>query len=158
MKNLSKPMLLPLSILAAVFIGLVLTIFVIAARAYIQIYFSITNWLIPLDLSRALFIISVYIYDLLLNILLCIPAAYLLSRLQPQKLALYLALAVLPGFLWQYSSLFTNPTSFSPFLTFVPGITMALLMLPLASLIVTRARRRNNALLVIERTAAPKFE
>jgi hypothetical protein len=145
MKNLSKPMQLPLSILAAVFIGLVLTIFVIAARAYIQIYFSITNWLIPLDLSRALFITSVYIYDLFLNILLCIPAAYLLSRLQPQKLALYLALAVLPGFIWQHSNLFTNPTTFSPFLTYVPGITMALLMLPLASLAVTWARRRRNA-------------
>jgi hypothetical protein len=145
MKNFSKPMQLTLSILAAVIIGLVLTIFVIAARAYIQIYFSITNWLIPLDLSRALFITSVYIYDLFLNILLCIPAAYLLSRLQPQKLALYLALAVLPGFIWQHSNLFTNPTTFSPFLTYVPGITMALLMLPLASLAVTWARRRRNA-------------
>jgi hypothetical protein len=145
MKNFSKPMQLTLSILAAVIIGLVLTIFVIAARAYIQIYFSITNWLIPLDLSRALFITSVYIYDLFLNILLCIPAAYLLSRLQPQKLALYLALAVLPGFIWQHSNLFTNPTTFSPFLTFVPGITMALLMLPLASLAVTWARHRRNA-------------
>lgn len=145
MKNLSKSMQLPLSILAAVLIGFVLIIFVIAVRSYIQIYFSITNWLIPLDLPRSLFITAIYIYDLLLNILLCIPAAYLLSRLQPQNLALYLALAVLPGFIWQHSNLFTNPTTFSPFLTFVPGITMALVMLPFATLIVIWARRRRNA-------------
>jgi hypothetical protein len=145
MKNRSTPMQLTLSMLAAVVIGLVQIISVIAARAYIQKYFSITDWLIPLDLSRVLFLSSVYLYDLLLNILLCIPAAYLLSRLQPKKLALYLSLAVLPGFIWQHWNLFTNPTSFSPFLTFVPGITMALLMLPFATLVVIWARRRNNA-------------
>ena len=145
MSNLSKPLQLNISILTAIFIGLVQTYLLAIAWAYIPIYSPLPNWLLSLDLSRMLFSTFLFLLDLLINIFLCIPAAYLLSRLQPHKLALYLTLAVLPGFIWQYSNLFTNPTSFSPFLTFVPGITMALLMLPLASLAVMWARRRRNA-------------
>jgi hypothetical protein len=144
MSNLSNPLQLNLSILTAIFIGLVQTYFLGIAWAYIPIYSPLPNWLLSLDLAQMLFSTFLFLLDLLINIFLCIPAAYLLSRLQPQKLALYLALAVLPGFFWQYSNAFTNPTSFSPFLTFVPGIAMALLMLPLASLAVTWARRRRN--------------
>lgn len=135
---------LALSVLAALAIGLAQSILLVSAWAYIAAYSPLPTWLLSIGMSGIPWQATIYALDLAVNVLLFIPAAYLLSLLRPRNMLLYLSLAVVPGFVWQYALVFENPSAFSPLLPFVPGIITALFVLPLATLVVSRVTRREN--------------
>lgn len=140
-----KSQQLALSIFAAVVVGAAQTLFLGSVWAYIAVHSPLPMWLLSLGVSGFPWRATLYAVDSVLNVLLSLPAAYLLCLLKPRRIFLYLLLAVVPGFLWQYSLVFENPSAFSPFMLFVPGIVSALFMLPIATWVVFRVARRENA-------------
>jgi hypothetical protein len=122
----------------ALLIGLVHTFFIILCWAYIAVHSPLPSWLMAQGITGQPLHVVLFVADLLVNVLLCLPAAYLLCKLQPSKLALYLFLAVVPGFLWQYHGLFTAPMPLG-LLSYGPGILLALVPLPITTLLIKRA-------------------
>ncbi len=74
--------------------------------SFIARYSPLVKWCVAIGLHRASIHAVVYVADLLTNIVLSLPAAWVLVILRPPKLALYLALAVLPVFLLTNAPLF----------------------------------------------------
>jgi hypothetical protein len=136
---------LPLAIVAATAIGIVQTAMLVYSWVYIAIYNPVPHWLTALGMHGALHRTALFCTDFMFSVVLCLPAAFLLSQLRPRKLLVYLACAVVPGFLWQYSLLFEHPTAFRGFGQFIPGILYSLLMLPAAVFVVTRFRYSAHA-------------
>jgi hypothetical protein len=139
------PKQLALSILAAIAVGVAQTVLLLTVWAYIAAYSPLPAWLLSLGMSGPPWRATIFALDSVINLVLCIPAAYVLCLLRPRRLALYLAAAVVPGFLWQYRLVFEDPSAFSPLAPFLPGILTALLALPLATLVASRVVRRENA-------------
>ena len=136
---------LAFSILAAIAVGVVQTLFLITVWAYIAGYSPLPTWLLSIGMSGLPWRATIFALDSVINVVLCIPAAYVLCLLKPRRLGLYLTAAVLPGFLWQYRLVVEDPSAFSPLAPFLPGILTALLILPLTTLVTSRVVRRENA-------------
>ena len=83
--------------------------------------------------------------DILVNILLCLPLAYLIRKLEPQVLWLYLTSAVLPSFVFYNYHLFTPAYSGWTATDFAFGWSVQLLCLPIAlALFLIRDRVRHD--------------
>ena len=100
-------------------------------------------WLIDAGLTGTALKAVVYPIDFVVNVLLCIPAAYLICKLRPVKLSLYTALAVVPVFFWTNRLLISEPLVI-PWYNFVPGWIFELTIIPLAVLIVHRLTTRST--------------
>ncbi|MGH8155778.1 MAG: hypothetical protein ACREP0_11190 [Rhodanobacteraceae bacterium] len=83
-----------------------------------------------------------FAHDFIVNVALCLPAACVLCRLRPRRLALYLVAAILPGFVWEYRPVFTHFSDYPG--AFVPGMIMTIFMLPVATLVVALLARRSR--------------
>lgn len=134
-----------LSILAAIAVGAAQTVLLLTAWAYIAAHSSLPTWLLSLGMSGFPWRATIFVLESAITVALCIPAAYVLCLLKPRMLGLYLAVAVLPGFFWQYRLAFEDPSTFSPIAPFLPGILTALLILPLTTLATSRVVRSEHA-------------
>ena len=130
------------SVAAALLIGIVQTYLLVLCWAYIAMYTPLPQWLIAQGATGATLRAVLFATDFSISVLLSAPAAFLLCVLQPRKLLLYLLLAVLPGFVWQYSNVLGDTTLLKDWRLFLPGALSALLALPVAALIVQRAKPR----------------
>jgi hypothetical protein len=128
----------------ALAVGILQTILLLYLWTYIAAYSAVSPWLVAHGVTSLSLPWTLSMVDSLINILLCLPAAYILCKLRPRKLPLYLILAVVPGFLWKYRMVFIEPAAFSNFTAFLPGILSAVFMLPVATAIVRLAQRRRN--------------
>ena len=86
----------------------------------------IDPWLTVISISLNLFI----------NLIICLPGAYLICKLRPQKLWLYVLLAVVPEFFWTTRLVFTSYPIIENLRFLVPGIYFFLTTLPFAVLVV----------------------
>lgn len=134
----------PASFFAAVLIGLVQMFFLVWLWGYITIYTPIPNWLHTLGVRGSVLHIVVFLSDALSSIVFCLPAAYALCRLKPPMLFIYLILAIVPGFIWQYRLFIVDPLLFKLWTLFVPGVLLTLLPLPVAALAMRRALSPNS--------------
>ena len=75
--------------------------------------------------------------DFAINVLLCLPAAYVMCKLRPRKLDVYVPLAVVPIFLWQYWPVL-GPVIGESWSAYIPGALSVLFMLPVAVLFLRR--------------------
>jgi hypothetical protein len=91
---------LPVSAAIAVAVGLAQTYFLLFCWAYIGAYSPMLGWLAGLGLHGSAVRAVIFPFDFLTSVVLCIPAAFVLLRLRPAKIWLYLALAVIPSFIW----------------------------------------------------------
>jgi hypothetical protein len=130
--NLSLPVVL------AALIGVAQMYFLVFFWTYFSIYSPLPHWLKSLGMRGSPFFATIFVADLLVNVALCLPAAYGLCRLKPRRLVLYLALAIIPGFLWQYRLFFGDASLFNDWVIFVPGVFMSLIPLPFAALVSRR--------------------
>jgi hypothetical protein len=90
--------------------------------------------------------IVLWVIDALTSIVLTLPAAYLLTRLRPQDLPLYIALAVAPMFIWQSRLVFFGEIDPRVSWTiFLPGWAMELLLFPAALALLFLLRRSREA-------------
>jgi hypothetical protein len=136
---------LPLSLVAALLIGaaqmIALTVFWALFPAYSPITaLDLSAWIHGAWLRAAVFGI-----DAVMNVLLCLPAAWAILKLRPGRLALYLLVAVVPGFMWQYQNLWMAPSQVHDWLVFVPGAILAALMLPASVLVVRMIAKSKTA-------------
>jgi hypothetical protein len=91
---------LPISAAIAVAVGCAQTYFLLFCWAYVGAYSPMLGWLVDLGLHGSAIRAAIFPFDFLISVTLCIPAALVLLRLRPAKLWLYLALAVIPSFIW----------------------------------------------------------
>jgi len=122
------------AIIAAFCIGIVQLFFLSAVWTLLGV--APLRWIVSLGLTYGEFRLVTSTFDVIVNLLLSLPAAYALCWLRPQKLPLYLALAVIPVFLWNYRLIFTDPSAFRDWIAFVPGVALSLLILPLAAMLI----------------------
>jgi hypothetical protein len=126
------------SIALAVLIGVFHTYLLIWAWVYIGLITPLPRWLVSHGITGASYHAALFPADFLTNMLLCIPAAYLLCKLRPYRLWLYLLLAVIPGFLWQYRLFLADIALFNDWQTYLSGALLASLPLPATALLVRR--------------------
>ena len=125
-----------LSIFVAVVIGIAQLFLLSYCWLFIAAYSPFPNWVLEAGIRGAAFHIVFFTYDLLVNVVLSLPAAYALCKLRPNKLLVYLPFAVIPGFIWLYRLAFTSPYSFDSWTLFLPGAFSTIFMLPIAVLII----------------------
>jgi hypothetical protein len=89
-----------LSITAALLAGVLQTWFLLWCWAFIASYSPLTGWLLGTGLRGTAFYTTVGLVDLATTVVLCLPVAYVLFQLRPKRIWLYLALAVIPSFIW----------------------------------------------------------
>jgi hypothetical protein len=126
------------SIALAVLIGVVHTYLLLWAWIYIGLNTPLPRWLVMQGITGASYQTVLFSVDFLTNMLLCIPAAYLLCKLSPHRLWLYLLLAVVPGFLWQYRLVLADIAILQNWQIYLPGVLLTALPLPTTSLLVRR--------------------
>lgn len=128
---------LPTSTLAALLIGLAQGYFLVFCWGYIAAYTPLPQWLMDVGLRDEALGAVIFSVDVLISVVLSLLAAFVLVKLRPGKLWLYLLLAVLPGFIWQKLGVIDNalPGQFPA--SFVPGWLTPLLALPVAACVVS---------------------
>jgi hypothetical protein len=80
----------------------------------------------------------IFLSDFLTNVTLCLPAAFAICRLKPPRLPVYLGVAIVPGFIWQYWLFFTDTSLLKDWAMFMPGVLLAIVPLPIAALLLRR--------------------
>ena len=133
-----------LAALIALAVGALQTILLLYSWNYLAVYSPIPSWLATHGATGASLKAFLYAQDCLINITLCLPAAYVLCKLRPRKIFVYLVLAVVPGFLWQHRLVFVDPAAFSNITAFLPGILLTGFMLPAAVALVRLVQRSRN--------------
>jgi hypothetical protein len=128
-----------ISLVAAALLGIVQMYLLTFLWGYISAYTPLPRWLLTLGLKGTALHIVVFLSDSLLNVIFCLPAPYAICRLKPPRLPVYLILAIVPGFIWQYRLFFTDASLLKDWAIFVPGgVLLALVPLPLAALLLRR--------------------
>jgi hypothetical protein len=121
----------------ALLIGLFQAILLTYCWVYIGIYNPLPIWLTLSHITGTLNHFVVGSVDLAINVLLCLPAAYAICKLQPRKLGIYVPFAVIPVFLWGYWPAL-GPIPGESWSAYIPRAVSVLLMLPIAVLFLRR--------------------
>jgi hypothetical protein len=138
---------LPISVTASIFLGVIQWLLLTLIWTFIALYTPVPQWLVDLGILGSAFYSILFVSDFLLNILFCLPVAFVICRLRPEKIVLYTALAVVPAFVWTNRLLISEPerlTLFVPWYSFVPGWIFGLVSIPLAVFIVNRLTKRSS--------------
>ena len=127
---------------AAIAIGAIQFFLLAWCWAYIVIYNPIPRFLVGIGITGTPWYIALWLIDMLINITLTLPAAFLLTRLRPRNLPLYVVVAVLPMFIWQSRLVFFGEIDPRVSWTaFLPGWATELLLFPLAIALLVVLRR-----------------
>ena len=118
--------------------------------AYTPRYNPITDWILDAyaESSERLYYMFTYTPDLAINILLALPFAYLISKIQPDRRWVYAASVVFAILVWEYRLVFfvhRDPLTFFGYHQALIGLVIMLFALPTALLILTAAGRRRSA-------------
>ena len=108
---------LPISVTASILLGIIQSLLLMLIWAYIAAYTPVPRWLIDLGILGTAFYSILFVLDFFLNILLCLPVAFVICRLRPEKLALYTTLAVVPAFVRMSGLIYIAVTSVNYSLT-----------------------------------------
>ena len=122
--------------IVAVLIGLTQAILLTYCWAYIAAYDPLPMWLAR-HVTGSLFYVLVGFLGFAMNVLLCLPAAYAICKLRPRKLGIYVPLAVVPIFLWEYWPV-VGPVLGEHWSAYTSRALSVLLMLPIAVLFLRR--------------------
>lgn len=133
---------LPVSMAAAILIGLAQAYLLTWCWAFISVHTPLPRWLIEQGLTGSTLRAVQFVSDFGVSVILCLPAALLLCMLRPNKPWAYVALAVIPSFIWQYRLVLGDPALFRYWALFLPGALAALFMLPVAAFVVQHATSR----------------
>ena len=127
-----------MSLVAAALLGIAQMYLLTILWGYMSVYTPLPTWLLALGLKGTALHAVVFLSDSLLNVIVCLPAAYAICRLKPPRLPVYLILAIVPSFIWQYRLFFTDTSLLKNWAMYVPGVLLALVPLPLAALLLRR--------------------
>ena len=110
--------------------------FLILCWGYISAHIPVLGWLLDFGLRGASLRAVLFPIDFATSVALSVPAALLLVRLHPPKLVLFLALAVVPPFIWQHHHLVGGSVLAEHWPAFLLGWLLELFALPVAALLV----------------------
>jgi hypothetical protein len=130
-----------ISTVCALVVGLAQTFLALRCWNYIEMYSPVVRWLFGMGLRTAGIHAVAHPLDLLTNILINIPAAWVLSRLRPERIRLYVILAVIPSFVWLNWNLVGVPFPMPSVGEMAWGWLQELISLPIAVWLVGRIRR-----------------
>lgn len=134
---------------AALLVGVAQYVLLAFVWAYISAYNPLPGMLAHHVNSVTALNVYLLPVDCLINFILALPAAYILIKLRPYKLWLYLLLAVVPAFLWS-NRLLVGGLHFAKFAwQFVEGWLVQLLALPVAAwflLAIAKGGTRGNSI------------
>ncbi len=133
-----------LALATAALVGIAQTYLLTIVWGYISAYTPLPGWLLTLGFKGTALHTAVFLSDVLLNVTLCLPAAYVICRLKPPRPSVYLIVAIAPGFIWHYRLFFTGTFLPNDWAMFAPGVLLALLPLPIAALLLSRVARAPN--------------
>jgi hypothetical protein len=102
------PRYTPISLVSAAVIGLANYYVLVFMWGYIAMYSPLPQWLVGAGLSGGELRAVLVPFDLLVSVLLSLPAAYLICRLRPSRLRWYLSVAIVVSVLWGNRTLFEN--------------------------------------------------
>ncbi len=128
-KDFTKPILL------ALLIGAANTFAVQWVWAYIAMYTPLPAWLLEQGLRGSPYYSALFVADFVVNLALCAPAAFLLSRLRPLKLWLYLFVAIVPGLLWTYRLVLRESLMLLDYVVYMPGLALSVLPLVVSAFV-----------------------
>ncbi len=135
------------SSIAALAIGLLQSSLVIFSLSIVAQYSPIPEWLAWNGFSGNELVLGVTVADFPIIFVLWLPAGYVLSRLRPLSIWAYLALAVVPSWIWLNQIVFSQGV-FSPIdsllLSWVPEIVAPVVATLVMSRFV-RPQRPNNS-------------
>ena|SRR3990167_6006040 len=135
---------LPISLVAAFVVGAVQLGALIHFWTYFPIYSPITPLGISAWIHGSFSWPTIFVIDTIINLILCLPAAWVILKLRPQRWVIYLVVAVVPGFLWQFENFWLDPSLFQQWRMFLPGAITAALTLP-ASFLILRHFTKHQA-------------
>ena len=118
--------------------GLVLTYVAVYCWGYIATYTPVIRWLLALGLQGIVLRLALFPIDFLTNVFFSMPLAFVLLKLQPRKLGLYLSVAIIPSFVWLNLPLLGNEVFYELWPSFVPGWLHNLFALPAAAWFVSQ--------------------
>ena len=137
------------------FIAATIGAFFSAYAGLFWIYYAanhpINRWLIDTLLTQGNevgYFIAIYTHDLLVNVILALPAAILLTIVKPEKPRVAMMLAVLGALFVNYWSIFADPTTlllFAKTWSFYVNLVTATFCIPLAWFIWVSFRPSANA-------------
>ena len=126
---------------AAILLGLAQCYFILVCWAYVAAYAPLPPWLFAQGLGAWVPAI-VFPFDFLITVALSLPVAFLLTRLRPASVGLYLFLAVVPSFIWLNRSIVDSPVLAQFPGQVVLGWLPELLALPCAAWLVSLVTNR----------------
>jgi hypothetical protein len=118
-------------------VGIIQAVLLTYCWVYIALYNPLPIWLVHSHITGVPNRVVVGFVDFAINVLLCLPAAYVICKLRPRKLGIYVPLAVAAVFLWQYWPAL-GPLSTETWSAYIPGALSVLLMLPVAVFVLRR--------------------
>jgi hypothetical protein len=92
----------------AIFVGIAQCYFLLLCWGYIGAYSPLVHWLLGLGLRGLAIRATVFPIDFLTSVIISLPAAFVLLKLRPRKMWIYLLLAVIPGVVWHNWDLVGN--------------------------------------------------
>ena len=113
--------------------GLLTTFIAVYCWGYIAAYTPVLRWLLGLGLRGTGLKLALFPIDFLVNVAFSLPLGLVLLKLRPQKMGLYLAVAILPSSIWLNSSLLGNEVFYGIWTSFIPGWLHNLFALPAAA-------------------------
>jgi hypothetical protein len=105
-----------------------------------------TQWLFHTLPGTGWFYPIIRIQDLLISIVLALPLAAIIYYLRPKQYYLYLAIALLPSFLWNNSVWLGHPYFGDHWGSIVLGWGVELSSIPIALLLIHKIKRENPPL------------
>ena len=123
-------------------VGGLVTAFIAAyCWVYIAAYTPVPHWLLGLGLRGIGLTVALFPVDFLVNVAFSMPLALVLLKLQPEKVGLYLTVAIAPSLIWLNLPLVGNEVFYRLWPSFVPGWLHNLFALPAAAWVAGRFAR-----------------
>ena len=133
---------------AALLVGLVQAYFLIQCWAYLNVHSPLLRWLINLGLRGTELRAILLPIDLFINVILSLPAAFVLIKLRPARISFYVLCAAVPSSTWLNRMLVGNMYFGQLFEQFFLGWLPAIMALPVAAWLlwlVTKPSLPNNS-------------
>ena len=119
--------------------------------AYLPRYNPITQWILDTyaGVNKGLYYTLIFANDIIVNLLLALPVAYIITRIRPDRRWLYVAAIVLAMFVWDYRIVLFERRDFFDFISSsalaLVGLALYVSYLPFTLFCITKLSNPESA-------------